>query len=184
MPFGQLDVAFDPRDLEWGGRQLTGFFPVAEVEIHGLDNRYRQSGIGAPLAAGTTQGSWPRAFRSPRPAACFCMGGAVTTIIGAIRIPELSAAVYFSGIPPANVAKPADIRIFIQAHFANVDDWCTPEAVNDFEAALKSAGKSAEIFRYGAQHGFMNEQRPDVHQRQARGTRMVDSMISFWEKHL
>jgi carboxymethylenebutenolidase len=25
----------------------------------------------------------------------------------------------------------------------------------------------AEIFRYAAKHGFMNEQRPDAHQRQA-----------------
>ena len=63
LPFGQLDVAFDPRDLEWGGRQLTGFFPVAEVEIHGLGNRYRQSGIGAPLAAGTTQGQLTKGFQ-------------------------------------------------------------------------------------------------------------------------
>src|SRR5437016_4696369 len=38
----------------------------------------------------------------------FCLGGAVT-IIGSTRIPELSAAVCFYGIPPAAVAKPADI---------------------------------------------------------------------------
>lgn len=112
----------------------------------------------------------------------FCMGGAVT-IIGAIRIPELSAAVCFYGIPPANVAKPADIRVPLQAHFANEDDWCTPKAVNDFEAVLKSAGKSAEIFRYGAKHGFMNEQRPDVHQHQAAELAW-SRMISFWDKHL
>ncbi|MGF7209780.1 pimeloyl-ACP methyl ester carboxylesterase [Skermanella aerolata] len=63
LPFGQLDVAFDPRDLAWGGRQLTGFFPAAELEISGLDNRYRQSGIGAPLAAGTTQGQLAKGFQ-------------------------------------------------------------------------------------------------------------------------
>ena len=72
----------------------------------------------------------------------FCLGGAVT-ILGAIRVPEFSAAVCFYGIPPANVAKPADIRVSLQAHFANEDDWCTPQAVNDFEAALQQAGKSA-----------------------------------------
>jgi len=112
----------------------------------------------------------------------FCMGGAVT-ILGAIRILELSAAVCFYGIPPANVAKPADIRVPLQAHFANEDDWCTPKAVNDFEAALKSAGKSAEIFRYAAKHGFMNEQRPDAHQRQAAELAW-SRMLSFWDKHL
>jgi carboxymethylenebutenolidase len=96
----------------------------------------------------------------------FCMGGAVT-ILGAIRIPELAAGVCFYGIPPAAAGKPADIRIPLQGHFANEDDWCTPQAVDGFEAALEAAGKPAEIYRYPAKHGFMNEQRPDVHQRQA-----------------
>src|SRR6266849_6179278 len=77
------------------------------------------------------------------------MGGAVT-ILGAIRIPELSAAVCFYGLPPGNVAKPADIRVPLQGHFANEDDWCTPKAVNDFEAALKAAGYSAAVLAFGA----------------------------------
>jgi carboxymethylenebutenolidase len=38
----------------------------------------------------------------------------------------------------------------LQAHFANDDDWCTLAAVDGFEAALKGAGKSADIFRYDA----------------------------------
>src|SRR4051794_33331441 len=74
----------------------------------------------------------------------FCMGGAVT-IIAACRVPEFSAGVCFYGIPPAQAANPADIRIPLQGHFANRDDWCTPQAVNDFEAACKAAGKSVEI---------------------------------------
>ena len=63
LPFGQLDVAFDPQELAWGGRTLTGFFPVAELEIQGLDARYRQPGIGAPLAAGTSPGPEIRGFQ-------------------------------------------------------------------------------------------------------------------------
>jgi carboxymethylenebutenolidase len=112
----------------------------------------------------------------------FCLGGAVT-ILGAIRVPELSAAVCFYGIPPADVAKPADIRVPLQAHFANEDDWCTPQAVNGFEAALKQAGRSAEIFRYDAKHGFMNEQRPDAHQRVAAELAWSRA-IAFWGRHL
>jgi carboxymethylenebutenolidase len=95
----------------------------------------------------------------------FCLGGAVT-IIGACRIPELSAAVCFYGIPPESVAKPADIKVPLQAHFANQDDWCTPAVVDAFEAALKAAGRSAEIFRYDASHAFVNEQR-EVYDRAA-----------------
>ncbi|MEW6639697.1 MAG: dienelactone hydrolase family protein [Pseudomonadota bacterium] len=96
----------------------------------------------------------------------FCLGGAVT-IIGAARIPELSAAVCFYGIPPEQAAKPADIRVPLQGHFANRDDWCTPQVVDAFEKGLKAAGRSAEFFRYDADHAFVNEQRAAVHDREA-----------------
>ena len=112
----------------------------------------------------------------------FCLGGAVT-IIGAARLKEFAAAAPFYGIPPAQAAQPADIGVPLQGHFANEDDWCTPQAVNEFEGALKAAGKSAEIHRYDAKHGFMNEQRPDVHQRKA-AEQAWDRMLAFWRKHL
>jgi pimeloyl-ACP methyl ester carboxylesterase len=53
LPFGVLDVEFDPADLRWGSRQLTDFVPVAELQVTGLTTRYRSPGVGAPLAAGT-----------------------------------------------------------------------------------------------------------------------------------
>jgi carboxymethylenebutenolidase len=111
----------------------------------------------------------------------FCLGGAVT-IIGACRIPELSAAVCFYGIPPESVARPADIRVPLQAHFASQDDWCTPAAVDAFEAALKAAGKDAEVFRYDASHAFVNEQR-DVYDR-AAAELAWGRMLKFWATHL
>jgi carboxymethylenebutenolidase len=111
----------------------------------------------------------------------FCLGGAVT-IIGACRIPEISAAACFYGIPPESVAKPADIRVPLQAHFASQDDWCTPAAVDAFEAALKAAGKNAEVFRYDAQHAFVNEQR-DVYDR-AAAELAWGRMLKFWANHL
>ena len=46
----------------------------------------------------------------------FCLGGAVT-IIGATKIPELAAGVVFYGIPPEQAAKPADVKIPLQAPF-------------------------------------------------------------------
>ncbi len=112
----------------------------------------------------------------------FCMGGAIT-IIGAVRIPEFSVAVCFYGLPPSTVVRPEDIRVPLQAHFANQDDWCTPKAVDDFAAALKSADKTAEIFRYDAKHAFMNEQRPDVHDRKAADLAWQRT-LAFLGKHL
>src|SRR6201986_803267 len=96
----------------------------------------------------------------------FFLRGAVT-IIGAAKIPELAAGVVFYGIPPEQAAKPADVKIPLQAHFANTDDWCTPDVVNAFEKGMKEAGKSLEIFRYEADHAFVNEQRAAVHDRAA-----------------
>jgi pimeloyl-ACP methyl ester carboxylesterase len=52
LPFGrQLNVAFDPEQLHWQGRRMTGFAPVAELKVSGLTGYYREPGIGAPLAA-------------------------------------------------------------------------------------------------------------------------------------
>jgi pimeloyl-ACP methyl ester carboxylesterase len=53
LPFGELTVELDPKWLRWGDRRLVNFVPVAELEVRGLRERYRRTGIGAPLAAGT-----------------------------------------------------------------------------------------------------------------------------------
>jgi carboxymethylenebutenolidase len=45
--------------------------------------------------------------------------------------------------PACQCRKSHDIRVTLQAYLANDDDWCTPVAVDGFEAALKGAGKSA-----------------------------------------
>ena len=52
-----------------------------------------------------------------------------------------------------------------------------------FEAALKRAGKPAEFYRYDAKHAFMNEQRPDAHQR-AAAELAWSRTLAFWGKYL
>lgn len=112
----------------------------------------------------------------------FCLGGAVT-IIGSTRISELAAAVAFYGIPPEQAAKPADVKIPLQGHFASRDDWCTPQVVDAFEKGLKAAGKSAEFFRYEADHAFVNEERAAVHDREAAELAWGRA-TEFFRKHL
>jgi carboxymethylenebutenolidase len=112
----------------------------------------------------------------------FCMGGAIA-IIGAARIPELGAAVAFYGIPPAQVVTPSDVKVPLQGHFADRDDWCTPQVVDDFERGLVAAGKAAEFFRYDADHAFVNEQRASVHDREA-AERAWGRATQFLRSHL
>ena len=51
LPFGTLQVELPDNRLQWENRKLTHFIPVAELAVRGLQNRYRQAGIGVPLAA-------------------------------------------------------------------------------------------------------------------------------------
>lgn len=112
----------------------------------------------------------------------FCMGGALT-ILGALLVPEADAAVCFYGIPPADAADPGQIRIPLQCHFASHDDWCTPKAVDALEEKLKTGGVDYEIFRYDAQHAFMNEKRPEVYDEGAAKTAW-ERAVAFFEKQL
>jgi carboxymethylenebutenolidase len=104
----------------------------------------------------------------------FCMGGALT-IAAAVHVPGLAAAVPFYGIPPKDFADPAQIRIPLQGHFANQDDWCTPLAVDEFEAALTTSGTPFEVHRYEAAHAFANERSAAYN---------VDSAIEAWDRML
>lgn len=112
----------------------------------------------------------------------FCLGGAVS-VLGACYIPEIACAVPFYGIPPEVAAKPADVKVPLQGHFANTDDWCTPAVVDAFEAGLKAAGKDFKIFRYDASHAFMNEQRQEVYDKPAAALAW-ERATSFLAKHL
>lgn len=112
----------------------------------------------------------------------YCMGGAVVVIAGA-KVPGLSAGVAYYGLPPGEAAKPSELKIPLQGHFANQDDWCTSEKVDAFEKELKAAGKDFEFFRYDAGHAFGNEQRVSVHDR-AAAEQAWSRTTAFFDKHL
>jgi carboxymethylenebutenolidase len=111
----------------------------------------------------------------------FCMGGAVAGL-AACRVPEFSAAICFYGLPPGSVAKPSDVKVPMQGHFAKSDDFVTPSVVDAFEKGLRNAGKTFEFFRYDANHAFMNEQR-SVHDRTSAELAWK-RVPAFLEKHI
>jgi carboxymethylenebutenolidase len=92
----------------------------------------------------------------------FCMGG-VLTILAAVRVPEMDAGACFYGLPDLPVAEIKKIKIPLIGHFANKDGWITPAKVNDFGADLSQSKSRFEIYRYDAQHAFMNEARSEVY---------------------
>ena len=95
----------------------------------------------------------------------YCLGGALT-IIAAAKVAEVDLAICYYGIPPADVVDPAKIRVPFQGHFASQDDWCTPQAVDELEAALNAGNVNYELHRYEAAHAFFNEAEPAVYDEQ------------------
>ncbi|MGF1536864.1 MAG: dienelactone hydrolase family protein [Elainellaceae cyanobacterium] len=86
----------------------------------------------------------------------FCMGGALT-VLSAVHVPELDAAVCWYGVPPEEAGDPRTISIPFQGHFAQNDSFFPPEQVNDLEARLKEGDVQHELYRYEAEHAFGNE---------------------------
>ncbi len=53
LPFGHIQVAFDRTELQWGRRELDEVRWVGATQIQGLNNRYREAGLGTPIIAKT-----------------------------------------------------------------------------------------------------------------------------------
>ena len=51
LPWGELELRGNPDELLWSGYRMTRFISVGELKVRGIRNRYRQAGVGAPLAA-------------------------------------------------------------------------------------------------------------------------------------
>jgi len=139
------------------------FADAAEQDIRGAIQRLKQSSKKVVVGG-------------------FCMGGALT-ILAALRAPEMDAGACFYGIPPAEFADPKKIAVPLICHFANRDDWCTPAKVDELEAALKQSKSQFEIYRYDAQHAFMNETRPEVYDAEAARTAWTRT-LTFLKKAL
>ena len=62
LPYGSIDVTFDPSGVHWGDLALLAFTPADELGITGLKIRYRRPGIGASLAADATPATEENGF--------------------------------------------------------------------------------------------------------------------------
>eukprot|EP01094_Clydonella_sp_ATCC50884_P017498 TRINITY_DN3063_c0_g1_i1.p1 TRINITY_DN3063_c0_g1~~TRINITY_DN3063_c0_g1_i1.p1 ORF type:complete len:234 (+),score=72.91 TRINITY_DN3063_c0_g1_i1:45-746(+) len=101
----------------------------------------------------------------------FCMGGALALAAAALTgKPLIDAASCFYGIPSAELADPAKIKIPVQCHFGNEDTlagFSDPAAANALEEKLKAGGVTHEMHRYPAQHAFANRASERYHEESA-----------------
>lgn len=111
----------------------------------------------------------------------FCMGGALS-FAAAASVKGLSAVVPFYGLPSQKLDFDA-VEAPILAHFAARDEWAKPELAEDIKRELEARGKSIELHVYDAQHAFVNDTRPEVHDPDAAKIAW-DRSVAFLRQHL
>jgi carboxymethylenebutenolidase len=86
----------------------------------------------------------------------FCMGGALT-LLSAVHVPEVDAAVVFYGYPPLEYVDAGRIKAPLMGHWATHDVPFPIAGVDALESKLQAAKVGYEFHRYDAQHAFFNE---------------------------
>ena len=113
----------------------------------------------------------------------FCMGGQLALLTATLD-PSIGACVNFYGIHP-NV-KPDYRKLSgpVLGLYAEKDGFVTPDVARGVDKAIKDAGKSSEINVYsGVDHGFFNDDRPDVHDKPAAADAW-NRTLAFFRQHV
>jgi carboxymethylenebutenolidase len=96
----------------------------------------------------------------------YCMGGGLTLWLATLRPDTVKAAVPYYGVIPWPAAQPdySKLQAPVQGHYAENDDFASPEQVKKLEDELRGLGKSVDFTIYtDCDHAFANHHRPEVH---------------------
>jgi carboxymethylenebutenolidase len=116
----------------------------------------------------------------------FCMGGGLALVLATQRPDAVAAVVPAYGIIPWPDAQPdyAAMSAAVLGHYAEKDEYFTPEAAQALAEQLRGLGKSVEIHVYpGADHAFFNDTRPEVYDADAANL-LWDRTVAFFKEHL
>lgn len=169
-------VAIVP-DLYHG--QVAGDAEAAHVLSRGLEDDRALADLDAALAWLAAE---PRTRESRVGIVGFCMGGRLAQLMGS-RSARIAAVVMFYGRPVTSAAEVAKLRGPLMGHFGAEDRGISSDRVAELGAALRTAGKDAQIFTYaGAGHAFMNDERDSFHPDASR--QAWARTLSFLQQHL
>ena len=116
----------------------------------------------------------------------FCMGGGLALVLATQRPDAVSAVVPCYGIIPWPDAQPdyAAMSAAVLGHYAEKDDFFTPEAAHALADQLRAMGKSVEIVVYpGTDHAFFNDTRPEVYDAEASRA-LWERTVAFFRSQL
>jgi carboxymethylenebutenolidase len=96
----------------------------------------------------------------------FCMGGGLALVLACHRPDAIKACVPWYGLIPWPGAEPDYSKLDgpVLGHYAENDDYFTPDLARDLEKRLRDMGKDATVHIYeNAGHAFFNDTRPEAH---------------------
>jgi pimeloyl-ACP methyl ester carboxylesterase len=156
LPFGRIVVAFDQSQLVWQGRRMTGFAPIADFDVFGLQAHYREPGIGAPLAAAlaplereSQPGDLLRAeltlpvtalLRAPRSRAALAWSPLAATL--EIHVPDVAESIDVGGRLVPLETEPTAVLAY---SLADSPIW-RQEYLRFFEALPFARGEQSELY--------------------------------------
>jgi carboxymethylenebutenolidase len=99
----------------------------------------------------------------------YCVGGGLALLLATQRPDAVVAVAPYYGLIPWPVQPDySKLQAPVQGHYAEHDEYSSPEKVREFEAELRGLGKQVEFFIYpGTEHAFCNHHRPEVYNEQA-----------------
>lgn len=116
----------------------------------------------------------------------FCMGGGLTLALACQRPDAVAAAAPFYGVIPWPSAQPEwdKLSAVVEGHYAEHDDFASPDMSKAMEADLVARGKKATIHVYpGTHHAFFNDTRSDVFDA-AAATTAWDRTLALFKANL
>jgi carboxymethylenebutenolidase len=113
----------------------------------------------------------------------FCMGGQLALFAAAEHPDRITAAVDFYGIHPNAKVDPARVRVPVLAHFGTRDTTVPLDAAKRLVGDLERAGAPIEAHFYEADHAFVNDTRPEVHNPEAAALAWRRT-LDFFRRHL
>ena len=112
----------------------------------------------------------------------YCMGGGLSLVLATMK-PEIGACVIYYGVLQGQPAL-KDIQGAVLGHYAEHDQFASPEAGRALEQQLKDLGKQAEFHVYpGTEHAFFNDTRPEAYKADAAKLSW-ERTLAFYREHL
>ena len=112
----------------------------------------------------------------------FCLGGGLSLFLATIK--PIDACVIYYGVLPGAQPDLSKLRAPVLGHYAEQDDFASPDKARELEAEIRATGRPVEFHIYeGTTHAFFNDDRPDVYA-ETHAKRSWERTLAFFREHL